>query len=48
MIIRKRMIFEANIVNIGDSSLKKNDIYISISNFSLIIWVLTSIISLKF
>ena len=34
--------------NISYDYKKKNDIYISISNFSLIIWVLTSIISLKF
>lgn len=34
--------------NISYDYKKKNEIYISISNFSLIIWVLTSIISLKF
>lgn len=37
-----------NDLNISYDYKKKNEIYISISNFSLIIWVLTSIISLKF
>jgi len=45
---RKEDIINGNNNNISYDYKKKNEIYISISNFSLIIWVLTSIISLKF
>lgn len=45
---RKNDIISGDNNNISYDYKKKNDIYISISNFSLIIWVLTSIISLKF
>ena len=45
---RKDDIINGNDNNISYDYKKKNNIYISISNFSLIIWVLTSIISLKF
>lgn len=45
---RKDDIMSGTNNNISYDYKKKNDIYISISNFSLISWVLTSIISLKF
>ena len=45
---KKDDIINGNDNNISYDYKKKNDIYISISNFSLIVWVLTSIISLKF
>lgn len=45
---RKDDIINGDNNNISYDYKKKNEIYISISNFSLIIWVLTSIISLKF
>jgi hypothetical protein len=48
VIDRKDADFNRITDNISYDYKKKNEIYISISNFSLIIWVLTSIISLKF
>ena len=45
---KKNDVLNSNDNNISYDYKKKNDIYISISNFSLIIWVLTSIISIKF
>ena len=40
--------FEENDMNISFDNNIKMDIYNSIANFSLIIWVLTSIIAIKF
>jgi hypothetical protein len=40
--------FEENDMNISFDNNIKMDIYNSIANFSLVIWVLTSIIAIKF